>query len=174
MVRLSMGCGGALYAQDIVLTAAHCVDGSSPNTDIGVTGGVVDLDDPAAQKATSTQVLQAPGYDGTGKDWALIKLDKPIDQPALKIAETDAYDNGEFQVAATGRAAHSSASSSRPRCRSSKTRLARPLEARTRIWSTPRRSAPACSGAAWTPARATPVARCSARTTRASSSRSAS
>ncbi|MFD4999171.1 S1 family peptidase [Streptomyces buecherae] len=102
MVRLSMGCGGALYAQDIVLTAAHCVDGSGPNTDIGVTGGVVDLDDPAAQKATSTEVLQAPGYDGTGKDWALIKLDKPIDQPTLKIADTDAYDNGEFDIAGWG------------------------------------------------------------------------
>ncbi|MBB5933551.1 S1 family peptidase [Streptomyces zagrosensis] len=102
MVRLSMGCGGALYAQDIVLTAAHCVDGSGPNTDIQVTGGVVDLDDPAAQKATSTEVLQAPGYDGTGKDWALIKLDKPIDQPTLKIAETNAYDNGEFDIAGWG------------------------------------------------------------------------
>ena len=41
MVRLSMGCGGALYTQDIVLTAGHCVDGTGADTSIGVTAGVV-------------------------------------------------------------------------------------------------------------------------------------
>lgn len=37
MVRLSMGCGGALYTQQIVLTAAHCVNGSGTNTSITAT-----------------------------------------------------------------------------------------------------------------------------------------
>src|SRR3954453_14038373 len=39
MVRLSMGCGGAMYTNQIVLTAAHCVSRTGSNTAIPTTAG---------------------------------------------------------------------------------------------------------------------------------------
>ena len=111
MVRLSMGCGGALTAPRVVLTAGHCVAGSGPDTSIKVTAGVTDLKSGRAITARSVSVIRADGFTGEtrGDDWAVIKLDRALKLPTLDLTRAGAAgDRGTFTILGWGQTSEAS------------------------------------------------------------------
>jgi len=115
VVRLSVGCAGALAAPRVVLTAAHCVKRAGFDSGITVIAGSVDQHSPDAIRVKSRYVVRAEGFqDATeGDDWALIQLAEPIDLPLLARAADEAYDRGKFTIMGWGSTRDGSATQQR-------------------------------------------------------------
>lgn len=111
MVRLSMGCGGVLTAPDVVLTAGHCVTGSGPDTTIAVTAGATDLKSESAVKVQSVAVFRSDRFqdETRGNDWALVKLNHPLQLPVLELTRGGADELGPLTILGWGQTSEGSA-----------------------------------------------------------------
>ena len=95
-------CSGSLVAPDIIMTAGHCVKSEAACAStmfvfgFGVKKAGVMPNTVPAGEVYSCQKLMGREQVGTGADWALIKLDRPVTNHApLKYNTADTLRNGD-------------------------------------------------------------------------------
>lgn len=81
-------CGGSVLNQDWILSAAHCVDGTSP-TSIRIAAGFTKQNESNnGQVRQVAEIISYPGYVSPefGKDVALLRLSSPLDLSDANVA----------------------------------------------------------------------------------------
>ncbi|MCG8672982.1 MAG: trypsin-like serine protease, partial [Pseudomonadales bacterium] len=105
-------CGGALIEPDLVLTAAHCLEGESASG-VQVLIGVTELDDTGGERISASELLSHPDYNRSNldNDIALIKLSSdstntPVD--LASVSQTNALsENTSLNVIGWGATSYS-------------------------------------------------------------------